>query len=49
MLMKVMQWQHFGNRKSVNPNKLCGYEPVNPNELNWNYCISKKSSAFTDK
>lgn len=27
----------------------CGYEPVNPNELNWNYCISKKSPAFTDK
>ena len=27
---------------------MCGYEPVNPNELNWNYCISKKSPAFTD-
>lgn len=28
---------------------MCGYEPVNPNELNWNYCISKKSPEFTDK
>jgi len=28
---------------------MCGYEPVNPNDLNWNYCISKKSPAFTDK
>ena len=25
---------------------LSGYEPVDPNELNWNYCISKKSPAF---
>ena len=25
---------------------LAGYEPVNPNELNWRYCISKKSKAF---
>ena len=23
MLMKVMQWQHFGNRKSVSQNKVC--------------------------
>ena len=23
MLMKVMQWQHFGNRKSVSQNKMC--------------------------
>ncbi len=28
---------------------LCGYEPVNPNELNWTYCISKKSPAFIIK
>ena len=28
---------------------MCGYEPVNPNDLNWNYCISKKSPEFTDK
>jgi len=26
-----------------------GYEPVNPNELNWRYCISKKSKAFKPK
>lgn len=26
---------------------MCEYEPVNPNELNWNYCISKKSPVFT--
>jgi hypothetical protein len=25
---------------------LSGYEPVDPNELNWCYCISKKSPAF---
>lgn len=25
---------------------MCGYKPVNPNELNWNYCISKKSPVF---
>ena len=28
---------------------MCGYEPVNPHELNWNYCISKKSPAFSNK
>ena len=28
---------------------MCGYEPVNPNELNWCYCISKKSPAFRRK
>jgi hypothetical protein len=27
----------------------CGYAPVNPNELNWNYCISKHSLAFDPK
>lgn len=26
----------------------CGYMPVNPNELNWTYRISKKSKAFRD-
>ncbi|MBN4083809.1 hypothetical protein JXZ92_03210 [Mycoplasma sp. CSL10137] len=26
----------------------CGYKPVNPNELNWTYRISKKSKAFRD-
>lgn len=25
---------------------LCGYKPVNPNELNWCYCISKRSPCF---
>lgn len=25
---------------------MCGYEPVNPNELNWNYRISRRSLAF---
>ena len=25
MLMKVMQWQHFGNRKSVSQNRMCKY------------------------
>ena len=25
---------------------LSGYEPIDPNALNWNYCISKKSPAF---
>ena len=25
---------------------MCGFEPINPNELNWVYCISKKSPAF---
>lgn len=24
----------------------CGYEPKDPNELNWHYCISKKSPIF---
>lgn len=28
---------------------LCDYNPVNPNSLNWNYCISKKSPAFMKK
>lgn len=28
---------------------MCGYKPVNPNELNWSYCISKKSPAFHKK
>lgn len=26
-----------------------GYKPVEPNELNWCYCISKKSKAFARK
>lgn len=25
---------------------MAGYEPVDPNELNWRYCISKRSLAF---
>lgn len=24
----------------------CGYEPCDPNELNWHYCLSKKSPIF---
>ena len=28
---------------------LCGYEPVDPNELNWHYRISAKSPAFVDR
>lgn len=28
---------------------LCGYTPVNPDELNWYYCISKRSPAFNPK
>lgn len=28
---------------------LCGYEPVDPDELNWSYCISKRSPAFDRK
>lgn len=27
----------------------CGYMPVNPNSLNWSYCISKRSLAFESK
>ena len=26
---------------------LCGYEPSNPNELNWHYRIKKRSPAFS--
>lgn len=25
---------------------LCGYYPVDPNKLNWCYCISKRSPVF---
>ena len=28
---------------------MCGYSPVNANELNWEYCISKKSPALLRK
>ena len=28
---------------------MCGYKPTNPNDLNWCYCISKKSPAFNRK
>lgn len=28
---------------------LCGYSPVNEHELNWHFCISKKSPAFMSK
>lgn len=28
---------------------LSGYEPTDPNELNWHYCISAKSPAFVYK
>lgn len=24
----------------------CGYKPVNPDELNWHFCVSKRSPAF---
>src|SRR5574344_862299 len=27
----------------------CGYAPVNPDALNWSYCISKRSLAFDPK
>lgn len=26
---------------------MCNFNPVDPNELNWTYCISKKSPAFS--
>lgn len=26
-----------------------GYEPINPNALNWEYCISRKSPVFCNK
>lgn len=25
---------------------ICGFDPIDPNELNWHYCISEKSTAF---
>ncbi len=28
---------------------MCGYKPTNPNDLNWCYCISKRSPAFNKK
>lgn len=28
---------------------MCDYEPVDPNKLNWSYCISAKSPAFKRK
>jgi hypothetical protein len=28
---------------------MCGYCPVDENELNWTYCISEKSPAFDRK
>lgn len=28
---------------------ICGFYPVDEKLLNWNYCISKKSPAFTRK
>lgn len=28
---------------------LCEYKPVDPDELNWCYCISKRSLAFNHK
>ena len=28
---------------------MCGYEPANPNDLNWCYGISKRSPAFNKK
>ena len=28
---------------------LSGYEPTDPNELNWHYCISAKSPAFANR
>lgn len=27
---------------------LCGFDPVDPNELNWHYRISKRSKVFKD-
>lgn len=28
---------------------MCDYKPVDPDELNWCYCISKRSPAFDQK
>lgn len=28
---------------------ISGYRPINPNELNWEYCISKKSPIFAER
>ena len=28
---------------------MCGYSPVNPDDTNWKYCISKRSPAFSRK
>ena len=25
---------------------MCGFYPIDPDKLNWNYCISEKSTAF---
>ena len=25
---------------------ICGFEPADPHELNWHYCISEKSPVF---
>lgn len=40
---------YLTNNEFKDAMQLCGYIPVNPDELNWHYRISKRSPAFDQK
>lgn len=37
---------YLSNNEFKDAMLLSGFEPVNPNELNWRYCISERSPVF---
>ena len=45
----ILEWDtdiYLTNNEFKDAMMLCGYMPVDENELNWTYCISEKSPAF---
>lgn len=45
----LLQWDtniYLTNNEFKDAMMICGFEPVNPNKLNWMYRISEKSPAF---
>ena len=37
---------YLSNNEFKDAMLLCGFKPIDENDLNWNYCISKRSKAF---
>lgn len=37
---------HLSNNQFKDAMLIAGYDPINPNKVNWHYCISQKSPAI---